>query len=190
MCERICETRRVGRSLTLTVFLAVLCAASIPSLGLGARPGWTQYTPLHLPVTVGLPLSWSISGSPPQGTRFYATVPPGGIDYVELLYSSYAGRASDFVSTMSARARQYYLTQDPKASIRSRTITLPGGKAFEVITSLIRTNGSRSYPLSIDDYSFLHGGHVYEFLYLCETPKVGVYFPVFSQSARTIRFTS
>ena len=84
---------------------------------------------------------------------------------------------------------QVYLAQDPNASIRSRRVAFSAGHGFEVITTLVRRAGSRSYPLSILSYVFLHGGDSYEFVYYTSTPRAGLYFPVFNESARSIRFT-
>jgi hypothetical protein len=95
--------------------------------------------------------------------------------------SAYPGSSAAFTAAAYRAARQTYLAQDPKASIQSRTVSLPGGRAFEVIASLVRRSGSHSYPLSVKTYTFLRGGKVYQFVYLTLTPKAGTYFPVFER---------
>ncbi len=91
---------------------------------------------------------------------------------------------------MYQRARQVYLVDDPKASVRWRTLTLSTGHAIEIIASYVRRTKTKSFPLSTQSYLFLRGGKAYEFVYLTSTPKAGTYFPVFAESARSIRFVS
>jgi hypothetical protein len=166
------------------VLLAV--AVGTTARGGSAADGWTALYPLHQPLSLSLPTTWTNS-EPPAGTRFYAQSPTADAN-VELYVGAFPGRAATFTSTMFRRAREVYLAQDPNATIRSRTLTLPAGRAIEVITRLVRSSGSRSYPLSVQSYAFLHEGIVYEFVYLTLTPKVGTYVPIFEKSARSIRF--
>jgi hypothetical protein len=183
---------RRHRYLTATILAVVACScAAIPvaaDAAGAAEPGWTTYHPAHQPVTLALPTTWAME-APPQGIRFYALF--GKDAYVELAVSTYKGEASDFVATESTSVRKAYLKQDPKATLRSRTIALPAGKAFEVIARLaVKAKGAPSQALSIYDYSFLNRGHVYEFLYAVETAKTGSYTSTFDRSVRSIRFTS
>ncbi len=98
----------------------------------------------------------------------------------------YKGTPSAFDSTMYTSGRNAYLAQDPKASIRSRVVDLPAGTAVELIATLTHKNGSQTYHLSSQNYSFLHDGNVYEFAYIATS---STYLRVRSL-ARSIRFTS
>lgn len=163
-------------------------AMSSPSGASTGASEWTTLYPVGQPVSLSLPSSWQ-NTQPPQGESFYSFSPDSYAN-VQLTVSTYAGAAASFSSDLYKRARQVYLAQDPKATIRSRTVALPAGHAFEVITRVVRRVGSRSYPLSVQSYAFLHRGKVFEFVYLTYTPRVGVYFPLFDRSARSIRFRS
>src|SRR6266852_2664343 len=116
-----------------------LALGHVPVGGAGTN-GWPTFYPVHLPVTLKLPAD-CVAAAPPQGTRFYAQTPLGDAQ-LTLNVAPYQGSASSFVTEMYAKARQVYLAQDPKASIRSRRIGLPAGHGFEVITTLVRRAGS------------------------------------------------
>lgn len=174
------------RLLALVMLATGSLAMSSASVAGAGTSGWTTFYPVHVPVTFNLPATWE-AAAPPQGSRFYAQTPLGDAN-VMLNVSQYQGAASGFVADMYSRARQVYLAQDPQASVRSRKISLPAGEGFEVIGKLVRKLGSRSYPLSVESYVFLHGHQAYEFVYTTLTPKAASYFPTFDLSAHSIRF--
>lgn len=183
--------RRHRLPLARILAVVVASAAAVPTTAVAAKaaaPGWTSYHPANQPVTLALPSAWAVE-TPPPGIRFYALT--GKDAYVETAVNTYDGAASDFVSSESASIRKAYLAADPKATLRSRTAALPAGKAFEVIARLVvQKKGSPAQSLTVYDYSFLHHGHAYEFLYAADTTKVGTYVSTFDQSVRSIRFTS
>jgi hypothetical protein len=172
-----------GRLTTIAAVAAVL--APLPATG-AADASWTTARVVRLPVTLALPTSWAVF-APSGTTRFFAQA--GTRDaYVTLVESGYGGPPSGFAQTELTNARKVYLRQDPKAAISSKTVTLPGGEALEVVTRLVRGTGKHATPLSITDYAFLRAGRVYEFTYVTATPKAGTYAAVFGKSARSIRF--
>jgi hypothetical protein len=132
-------------------------------------------------------LTWQNTGvSPPD--VLYAESPDGAAT-LEVSVTSQYETSSTFAAMEYRRARQVYLAQDPKAEIRSRKITKPM-PGIEVITTLVRRDNGKSYPLSVDSYAFLRQGKVIEFIYLTLTPRIGAYHPIFARSAQTIHFTS
>jgi hypothetical protein len=163
----------------------LLFAGATASVGRAAED-WTTFYPVHQPVALDLPASWT-NEPPPSWARFYSRS-PDGLASAELDVATFSGSAGEFAAAAYWSARQTYLAQDPKASIRSRAVSLPGGRAFEVITRLVRRRGQHAYPLSVKVFSFLRAHTVYQFIYITRTAKVGAYFPVFDRSARSIRF--
>jgi hypothetical protein len=173
------------RSVATLVVGLVLGSAAVAHAGRQADT-WTTLYPVHQPVSLGLPDSWM--NDPGTGRASFFSKSLDGSANVELDVSAYPGSFAALTSALYTSARQTYLAQDPKARIRSRAVALPGGRAFEVITTLVRRSGSRWYPLSVKSYSFMRGGKVYQFVYMTLTPRIGTYFPVFERSARSIRF--
>jgi len=181
---RLRATRRRQSFFAATVAAIVTCAVAAAAAG-AAAPGWTTYGPAGLPVKLDLPSNWS-SLPPLAGTRFYAV--SGKEAYVELAVSAFHGKAADFVSSESVSVRKAYLALDPKAKLRSRTVSLPAGQAFEVIARItVHKMGAPDQALSIYDYSFLKKARVYEFPYAADTTKAGAYVGTFDTSVRTIR---
>jgi hypothetical protein len=133
-------------------------------------------------------LSWQLqSSNQAPGVIFYA----GTADKTAALslgVGLFTGSWSAFVSHLYGSARQAYLVQDPKASIRSRTVTLPGGRAFQVIVSWVAHDGTHAYPEYIVHYDLLKNGRQYDFEYICGSKLASAYVPVFAASARSIRF--
>jgi hypothetical protein len=137
-------------------------------------------------MSVSLPLTWRNTGvSPPDVLNAES---PDGTASLEVSVSPDPESSSTFTATMYRRARQVYVAQDPKAEIRSRKITKPM-PGIEVITTLVRKDNGKSYPLSVDSYAFFRQGKVIEFIYLTLTPKIGAYHPIFARSAQSIHFT-
>lgn len=184
------HTEPVGGKLAIFFVLTVsmlLTAATAADAGRSSG-GWTTLYPVRQPVTLSLPVSWQTEA--PSGLdEVFFSQSPDTLASVEILVSSYQGSPATFAADMSRRARAVYLAQDPKARVRSRTITRPEA-GLEVITSLVRRENSKAYPLSVESYAYLHHGKIYEFVYLTLTPKIGTYYPVFARSAGSIRFKS
>ncbi|HEX4521273.1 MAG TPA: hypothetical protein VH063_16955 [Gaiellaceae bacterium] len=178
----------MSRAQTIFVGVAITVLATATAASAARVNGaWTTFYPVGQPVTVSLPSSWQNSQPSGHGEVFFAES-PDAISTLELLVSRYGAPAAGFASDMARRARQVYLAQDPHAVVRSRRVTVSAGNGLEVITSLVRRQGSKSYPLSVESYAFLRHGKIYEFVYLTLTPEAGEYFPVFDRSVHSIRF--
>jgi hypothetical protein len=174
------------RRLASTVVLALLGIGVCSAAGAGGR--WTTKHPLHQPVTLTLPSSWSTS-PPGRGTEFYAESPADGAN-VSLWVSPFPTRAHDFVAYESPRTVQYYRTQARKAKVQAQTVQLPAGQAVEVIATFSRKTGGHVYAIVVHDYALLHGGQIYEFAYWGAQSRSAVDLPVADRSAQSIRFTS
>lgn len=150
--------------------------------------GWLTFRP-GLTVRFALPPGWhDETGLQAQVASFYAA-PSDQQASVSLSVSSFASTWEPFVAQLYVAARSVYRIEDPAARIRSRTVRLPGGRAFELIVSLVGPHTSTSSPETIEDYEFLHGGSDYDFEYTCAGGTISTCIPLAEASARSILFT-
>jgi hypothetical protein len=168
-------SRRIVLGLALAA-LAAIAAASAPA----ATPLVTVH-PTHLPLSLRLPTGWHVTSLAP-GTRFDAQG-PGDSARLAVTTGLYPGTFRAFAAAETAAARSFYRSQDPKASLKVHTITLPSGPALEIDVSL--QHGS---PLAISLFAVLHDMVSYHFTYSTSQSAAAIDQPAFESSARSIVF--
>jgi hypothetical protein len=147
---------------------------------------WTTFYPRHYPVTVQLPDTWQTST--PEAQSAFLAYAPTRYAAVDLAVGTYVASWTSFIKQEYKLSRNVYLQLDPNAQLHSRTVSLPGGRAYELIATFTEHSGGRAYPEHIVHYDFLVDGHQYDFRYTCGSKTVGTYGPLFDASARSIRF--
>jgi hypothetical protein len=140
----------------LAVCGAVLAGSLASAAGATAR-GWTTYYPLHQPVTVALPQSWSTE---PLSHNQVLNVQDQKSDAnINMFVDSPRGMSqSKYLASVIVNARAIYLQMDPKAVIRSRMVSLPCGRALEIIAQYTSGIGSRVSALWEQSYLIVRNG--------------------------------
>jgi hypothetical protein len=171
--------------------IAVGCAFAVTSMAGAAGPaaGWTTFSPKHAPVTIQLPDSWKVvaAGNPDEVFRALAT----NGTYLDI-YAKPEGSLtwSAYIKAEYSAVRKHYVSLDAKASVQTRTVSLPSGAAFEVIARYTQRNGSHSYPQYVRNYNILRKGTGYDFQYVASSQLAASEVPVFTTSARSIAFNA
>ncbi len=111
-----------------------------------------------------------------------------------LLYTPPPEPFSAFASGAIELDHQHYLALDPKASIRSRKIHLPGGEAEEIIERNVLSGGGKTLHFANFEFWFQRGARGYNFTYresaATLTPSLVTTFQALViESAESIRFT-
>ena len=110
-----------------------------------------------------------------------------GFTYVAIGSNAYPREPFDqFAARTAAAGRQFYLSLYPKASYRWRVVTLPAGRAVELIVR-IPAEPSRAAE-AIHAFDFMSGDRSYSFTFATHPAKIGAYLPIFQRAARSIRF--
>lgn len=173
--------RRIVRSATAVLGLAVAGVAL-------ASPGLTILHVVGLPVSVGVPPGWSVRALP-RGDSFFAQSADGFAELGLTVNRVDTMPFAQFAKLAVDSARQNYLTQDPKASIRYRQVRLPAGEAIEVITRYHLGYRGKTLVALAYSYGFHHGRQAYNFTYTTLQPSDSGFSSLAQQSARSIRFS-
>jgi len=172
-----------------TLAAAIAFAVCGSGVAQGVRPGWTTLHPPRLPLTLQLPDRWQIGTTPrAPGVVFVAGQPRSGAA-LSLSIAPFASSWIPFTAQLYDAAKEIYGLQDPHAVIRFRSQTVAAGRAFEVIVLYTVGAGSQAHREYVKAYNFLEDGRQYDFEYACSAADEAVYAPVFTVSARSIRFT-
>ena len=164
---------------------SLLAVAAVAAVAAAAAPGATPLTTVHpkgLPLAIGLPSGWQATGLI-AGSRFDAASANGSA-HLDVTTARFPAAFTIFVSFEKTAVRQHYRAEDPKASVTSRLVSLPSGKALE--TTVFVTHGS---PLAIYVFALLHNNVGYHFTYFTSQSQASSQRPDFERSARSIKFT-
>ena len=172
--------------------VAVAVAALALSAGTTASAATAPWVTLHPPRVSGaslqLPTDWQpVAPDPP--VKFMAQT-DDGFTYMMIGSNAYPRQSFDeFAAWIGASGRQFYLSRYPKASFRWRKVTLPVGRAVELIVR-IPAEGPSQPALAVHAFDFMSGNKAYSFTFSTHSAKLGTYLPIFRRSAQSIRFRS
>jgi hypothetical protein len=172
--------------------VTLVLASAVPMCAAETAVAETQFRtlyPVNQHISVEVPKAWLIDPRPSNSVL--AVYPPDTRDVGITLYvhSHPVVPFSSLASETVANAHKLFRTEDPKASIRSRSVSLPVGKAEEVIVRERVERDGRFVDMVINIYVFLHGHRSYQFAYASAADRLAVYLPIFDRSVRSIRFT-
>ena len=180
-----------GRSMRFGFGLVsmLVAAAILSSVAVSAATAPTNWTTLYAaraPASVQLPASWQILA--PNDSRVRLSVlSPTRAAWLAVIVGPSDESWGEFYARLYKLRRTEELARDPHASVRTRVLRLPAGRAFESI--IVRTDQSMHQRIREVQLDFLKAGTQYEFEYFCLEKMSGVYVPVFDTSARSIRLT-
>jgi hypothetical protein len=122
--------------------------------------GAASIHPAGLPVTLTLPAGWASGGASKtsvfnaSGGAAHLAVTKGGTFPMSVPFAL-------FVKSETSAAEKAYKSEDAKAVVRGKKVTLPSGDAVQ-INATVHHGGA---PVSITLYSLLHNGVTYHFTF-------------------------
>lgn len=179
----------VGLASVVAFLAALACFAAGSSAASAAAAPPANWTTLHAaraPATVRLPASWQIQVPKDRDVCLVVADRTRAAQLAVIIGPSDESWGRFYARLYKLR-RTEELARDPHASIRTRVVKLPAGRAFESI--VVRNDQSIHQRLREVQLDFLKDGMQYEFEYFCLEKMSGVYVPVFDTSAHSIRLT-
>jgi hypothetical protein len=168
------------------ILVATLAFSAIAASAMTPPAGWTTLHAARSPVTVQLPASWQIHVPNGKDVRLLVAERNANAWMGVIIGPNDESRGAFYARLYKLR-RTEELARDPHASIHTRVVSLPAGRAFESI--VVRNDQSSHQRIREVQLDFLRDGMQYEFEYFCVEKMSGVYVPVFGTSARSIRLT-
>jgi hypothetical protein len=163
--------------------VAAVAAVAVTAVVARAATPLTTVHPAHLPLSIGLLSGWQVTATAP-GSRFDA-ISSGATAHFDVTSGSYPAPVGSqyFAKTEKTATRAHYRSEDPKASVTSRKVTLESGSALE--TAVFLQHGG---SLAIYIFAVQHGNRSYHFTYYTGQSLASSLRPQFEASARSIRF--
>jgi len=173
---------------SVVAFLAALACFAAGSSAARTQPAkWTTLHAARSPATVQLPASWQIQVPRDRDIRLVVADPTRAAQLAVIIGPNDESWGQFYARLYKLR-RTEELARDPHASIRTRVVNLPAGRAFESI--VVRNDQSIHQRLREVQLDFLKDGKQYEFEYFCLEKMNGIYVPIFDTSAHSIRLTN
>lgn len=187
---RLSVTLRQVRRLILGGGVALATAVVIAASASGTRFANAPLHTLHVvgkPVTIGLPAYWYADKAPAPAV--FVAYDPARVAYVDLSITKVGSQSfAEFAAGYAAGSRQYSLSLDPKARVRSQRVTVPAGPTEEVIATLRATSAQgKKEVLSTYAFGVLHDGVDYSFTFVCPAAKLSKYLGTFERAVRSVK---
>jgi hypothetical protein len=139
--------------------------------------------PAALPFTITLPSGWHATATTP-GSR-YDAVSSEGTAHLDVGSAKFPAPLTfgNLLPLERTQARQHYRSEDPRASVTTKTVTLKSGPAAE--TTVFLQHGG---PLAIYVFAILHNGVVYHLTFYTSQSLAGAKRAAFLQAANSVAF--